>query len=93
MFPTRLHALMLASRRALEDGAQARAQREMTALLSHAPKRANRFEGGQWHPVGLAEIQPGDRLLVRAQTALLGASGTANLWQNAYNRMAFCHGA
>ena len=58
-------AFMLASGRALEDFAQARAQREMTALLSHAPKRANRFDGGQWHTVSLEEVQAGDRLLVR----------------------------
>ncbi|WP_296228876.1 heavy metal translocating P-type ATPase [Ralstonia sp. UBA689] len=58
-------ALMLASGRALEEFAQARAQREMTALLSHAPKRANRFEAGQWHLVDLAEVRAGDRLLVR----------------------------
>ncbi|CAJ0776121.1 Potassium-transporting ATPase ATP-binding subunit [Ralstonia condita] len=58
-------ALMLASGRALEDFAQARAQQEMTALLGHAPKRANRFADGQWHQVGLDEVQPGDRLLVR----------------------------
>ncbi len=58
-------ALMLASGRALEDFAQARAQREMTALLSHAPKRANRFDDGQWHTVSLEAVQAGDRLLVR----------------------------
>ncbi|MCT7329409.1 heavy metal translocating P-type ATPase [Ralstonia mojiangensis] len=58
-------ALMLATGRALEDFAQARAQREMTALLGHAPKRANRFDGGQWRQVGLEQVQAGDRLLVR----------------------------
>ena len=58
-------AFMLASGRALEDFAQARAQREMTALLSHAPKRANRFDGGQWRPVSVEQVQAGDRLLVR----------------------------
>lgn len=58
-------ALMLASGRALEDFAQARAQKEMTALLSHAPKQANRFEGGQWCQVDLATVRSGDRLLVR----------------------------
>lgn len=57
-------ALMLASGRALEDFAQARAQREMTALLNHVPKRANRFDGGQWHQVSLEKIQAGDRLPV-----------------------------
>lgn len=58
-------ALMLASGRTLEDFAQARAGREMTALLSHAPKVANRFQDGQWQPVGLDAVQAGDRLLVR----------------------------
>ncbi|SFQ08763.1 heavy metal translocating P-type ATPase [Ralstonia sp. NFACC01] len=58
-------ALMLASGRTLEDFAQARAQREMTALLGHAPKRANRFDDGQWHQVSLEKVQAGDRLLVR----------------------------
>lgn len=58
-------ALMLASGRALEDFAQARAQREMTALLSHVPKWANRFDGGQWRQVSLEKVQAGDRLLVR----------------------------
>ena len=58
-------ALMLASGRALEDFAQARAQKEMTALLGHAPKRANRLEGGQWCQVDLATVRSGDRLLVR----------------------------
>ncbi|XHO04742.1 Potassium-transporting ATPase ATP-binding subunit [Ralstonia syzygii] len=58
-------ALMLASGRALEDFAQSRVQREMTALLSHAPKRANRFHSGQWQQVDLADVQAGDRLLVR----------------------------
>jgi len=57
--------LMLASGRALEDFAQARAQKEMTALLSHAPRQANRFEGGQWRQVDLVAVQSGDRLLVR----------------------------
>jgi cation transport ATPase len=38
-------ALMLASGRALEDYAEARARREMSALLSRAPRTANRYEG------------------------------------------------
>ncbi|QYY33682.1 heavy metal translocating P-type ATPase (plasmid) [Cupriavidus pinatubonensis] len=58
-------ALMLASGRALESFAEARAQREMTALLSHAPKVAHRFQDGQWQQVGLETVQAGDRLLVR----------------------------
>ncbi len=37
----------------------------MTALLSHAPRRANRLEGGQWQQVDVAAVRPGDRLMVR----------------------------
>ena len=58
-------SLMLASGRALEDYARARARSEMTALLSHAPREARRLEGGQWTRVDLDAIVPGDRLLVR----------------------------
>lgn len=58
-------ALMLASGRALEGFAEAKARREMTALLSHAPQQANRYENEQWHPVELDAVRPGDRLLVR----------------------------
>lgn len=59
-------ALMLASGRTLERYAQDRAQREMTALLSRAPRQAIRFENGEWHSVALETIRPGDRLLVRS---------------------------
>ncbi|QCP49875.1 heavy metal translocating P-type ATPase [Trinickia violacea] len=59
-------ALMLASGRALENYAQERARREMTALLSHAPRHANRFEAGEWRRVELDVVSPGDRLLVRS---------------------------
>ena|SRR5271165_3064398 len=38
--------LMLASGRGLENFAEARARREMSALLSRAPRTANRYEGG-----------------------------------------------
>ncbi len=59
-------ALMLASGRALEQYAQHRAQREMTALLGRAPRQATRFESGEWRPVAPEAILPGDRLLVRS---------------------------
>lgn len=58
-------ALMVASGRALEQYAEQRARREMTALLSRAPRHANRFEAGEWCPVELDTVRPGDRLLVR----------------------------
>ncbi len=59
-------SLMLASGRALETYAQERARREMTALLAHAPRYANRFEAGQWCRVELDAVGAGDRLLVRS---------------------------
>ncbi|CAM2161708.1 Cation transporter [Paraburkholderia sacchari] len=59
-------SLMLASGRALENYAQERARREMTALLAHAPRYANRFEAGEWCRVELDAVRPGDRLLVRS---------------------------
>jgi heavy metal translocating P-type ATPase len=59
-------AVMLASGRALESFAQLRANREMSALLAHAPRTANRFDGEELTQVALAELKPGDRLLVRS---------------------------
>ncbi|OUL95698.1 heavy metal translocating P-type ATPase [Paraburkholderia hospita] len=59
-------SLMLASGWALEEYAQERARREMTALLSRAPRHANRFEGDEWRRVELDAVRPGDRLLVRS---------------------------
>ncbi|RQS21422.1 heavy metal translocating P-type ATPase [Burkholderia sp. Bp8998] len=59
-------ALMLASGRTLEQYAQDRAQREMTALLGRAPRQATRFEHGEWRSVAPDTLVPGDRLLVRS---------------------------
>ncbi|SPS00055.1 heavy metal translocating P-type ATPase [Cupriavidus taiwanensis] len=73
-------ALMIESGKAIENYAQARSQREMSVLLSRAPESANRFDGGEWHTVGVDKIHPGDRLLVRhgevvpVDGALLGAA-------------------
>lgn len=58
--------LMLVSGRALEQYAQSRAQREMTALLDRAPHHAMRFANGAWRQVVLDVVSPGDRLLVRS---------------------------
>ncbi|GAB0113910.1 heavy metal translocating P-type ATPase [Acidisoma sp. C75] len=58
-------ALMLASGRALEDFAEARAKREMSALLARVPRSANRYANGTLATVPLESILPGDRLLVR----------------------------
>lgn len=58
-------ALMFASGQALEDFAQGRARREMTALLNRMPRTAARYSGGQLQDVALAELAPGDRILAR----------------------------
>jgi len=76
-------ALMVATGRVLEDWAQARAQREMTALLNRVPRYANRYERGVLVQVALEELAPGDRLLVRSGDAVpvdgLVAEGSAIL--------------
>lgn len=59
-------ALMVASGRVLELWAEARAQREMTALLSRVPRHAQRYEDGQLVQIPLDQVAAGDRLLVRA---------------------------
>ena len=59
-------ALMFASGQALEEYAQARARREMSALLDRAPRTANRYGESGLSQIPLAEVGPGDRLLVRA---------------------------
>ena len=56
--------VMLSGGRALENYAEARAQREISALLSHVPRTARRYEDGQIVAVPLEAVQPGDRLLV-----------------------------
>jgi heavy metal translocating P-type ATPase len=58
-------ALMLASGRALEGYAEARARREMSALLSRAPRTANRYEASGLVQVPIGEVGSRDRLLVR----------------------------
>lgn len=58
-------ALMFASGQALEEYAQARARREMSALLDRAPRTANRYGESGLSQIPLAEVRRGDRLLVR----------------------------
>ena len=63
--------LMLASGRSLEDFAEARARREMSALLGRVPRTANRYEAeNNLVQIPLDNIKPGDRLLVRAGEAV-----------------------
>jgi heavy metal translocating P-type ATPase len=58
-------ALMYAGGQYLESFAERRARREMTDLLSRVPRSAMRYCNGGLEEVGLDEIAPGDRLLVR----------------------------
>lgn len=64
-FTAAVIALMFASGRALEGYAEKRAQDEMSALLSKAPRSAHRYENGQLVQVPLAAIALGDRLAIR----------------------------
>ncbi|WP_227754547.1 heavy metal translocating P-type ATPase [Stagnihabitans tardus] len=58
-------AVMYAGGGLLEAFAETRARSEMTALLSKVPRRAHRHRDGLLEEVALAEIAPGDRLLIR----------------------------
>jgi heavy metal translocating P-type ATPase len=58
-------AFMLATGRALEDFADARAHRELSALLERAPRSAHRYADGSLTSVLIGEVRPGDLLLVK----------------------------
>ncbi len=63
-------ALMLAGGNALEERAGSRARRELTMLVSRAPRAARRIEDGEAVEVPVEEVVPGDLLLVRAGEVL-----------------------
>lgn len=58
-------ALMYSGGQYLEHAAEGRARREMTALLSRAPRKANRRNGNHIEEVSIEEIDMGDVLVVR----------------------------
>ena len=58
-------ALMYAGGQHLENFAEGRARREMTKLLSRVPRNALRHQNGLLEEVGLAELEPGDRIMLR----------------------------
>jgi heavy metal translocating P-type ATPase len=58
-------ALMLSGGNALEEMAQGRARRELTALLEGQPKIARRRAGDGWEEVPVDRLQVGDVVLVR----------------------------
>ena len=57
--------LMVAGGEALEAWAEGRASRALTELMARAPRRAARIEGEAVQEIAVAEIRPGDLLLVR----------------------------
>jgi heavy metal translocating P-type ATPase len=68
-------ALMYSGGQYLENYAERRARREMTALLSHVPRTAIRHRDGNLEEISLDLVTPGDRLLVR-QGDVLPVDGT-----------------
>lgn len=58
-------ALMLAGGRALEDYTARRAERELRRLIDRAPRFAWRYRGAALEQVPVAQVTPGDRLLLR----------------------------
>ena len=68
-------ALMYAGGQYLENYAEHRARREMTALLSRVPRAGIRYQDGALAEVSLDAIEPGDRLLIR-QGDIVPVDGT-----------------
>ncbi|MBN8892592.1 MAG: heavy metal translocating P-type ATPase, partial [Rhodospirillales bacterium] len=64
-FTAALIALMVAGGSALEEFAQGRARRELTALVSRVPRVAHRQEGATVTDIAVAAIAAGDLLLVK----------------------------
>jgi heavy metal translocating P-type ATPase len=80
-------ALMYAGGQYLEHFAERHARREMTALLARVPRTAVRHRDGELEEIGLDDVAPGDRLLVRRGDVVpvdgTVASGLAVLDQSA----------
>lgn len=58
-------AMMYAGGQLLEDFAQGRAKKEMTALMGRVAQTAMRYNGDALEQVPIADIKPGDKLLIR----------------------------
>lgn len=71
-------ALMFAGGQVLEDYAQSRARREMTALLARSPRFARRYSATGLVEIAIEDIVPGDRLLIRPGE-VLPVDGHANV--------------
>jgi heavy metal translocating P-type ATPase len=59
-------AVMLAGGNALEERARARARRELTSLVSRAPRTATLVHDGELEEVPVDDVVPGDVVFVRA---------------------------
>jgi heavy metal translocating P-type ATPase len=58
-------AVMLSGGRALEDFAQTRAKRELSALLRRAPRFAHRYDGETLITIAVEDVGRGDLLLIK----------------------------
>lgn len=58
--------VMLATGEGLESYAASRAERDLTSLLEQAPRTAHRLDDGNIVTIEVADIQVGDRLVIRA---------------------------
>lgn len=63
--PGAIIALMLSGGLALEAFADARARRELDALLAHAPSIVHRYENGTLTTPSIQDVRPGDLLLIK----------------------------
>ncbi len=57
-------AVMLATGQALEDWATARARHDLSALIDRTPSVAHRYRDGALENVALAEVRPGETVMV-----------------------------
>ena len=79
-------ALMLTTGWALESYAAGRADEELSALLLRAPRVAHRYRDGELETIPIAEVMPGDRLVVKSNEVVPVdgvASGAAVLDESA----------
>src|SRR5690242_8567324 len=58
--------LMLSGGQALERYASSRARRELTSLIARAPRTVHRYEISELASRDVADVRPGDRLLVKS---------------------------